>query len=77
MRKTISFVVVLAMLCAMMIVPAFADSYTIPYVTDGLEALYEGTRNTRAGHDPNFEGWEDLSGNDRDIDDASSISSKT
>ena len=54
MKKTIAFVVVLAMICAMVAIPAFADDYTIPYVTDGLEALYEGTRNKRAGHDPSF-----------------------
>lgn len=69
MKKTIAFVVVLAMICAMVAIPAFADDYTIPYVTDGLEALYEGTRNKRAGHDTSFGGWEDLSGKGNDIED--------
>lgn len=70
MKKLVSLFVVLAMLCTMLAaIPAFADEYTIPYVTDGLEALYEGTRNQRAGHNPESDAWEDLSGHDLDIED--------
>ena len=70
MKKLVSLFVVLAMLCTMLAaIPAFADEYTIPYVTDGLEALYEGTRNQRAGHNPESDAWEDLSGHGLDIED--------
>ncbi|MBR5005538.1 MAG: LamG domain-containing protein [Clostridia bacterium] len=70
MKKLVSLFVVLAMLCTMLAaIPAFADEYTIPYVTEGLEALYEGTRNLRAGHDPESDAWEDLSGHGLDIED--------
>ena len=70
MKKLVSLLVVLAMLCTMLAaIPAFADEYTIPYVTDGLEALYEGTRNQRAGHNPESDAWEDLSGHNLDIED--------
>ena len=70
MKKLVSLFVVLAMLCTMLAaIPAFADEYTIPYVTDGLEALYEGTRNLRAGHNPESDAWEDLSGHNLDIED--------
>ena len=70
MKKLVSLFVVLAMLCTMLAaIPAFADEYTSPYVTDGLEALYEGTRNQRAGHNPESDAWEDLSGHDLDIED--------
>ncbi len=70
MKKLVTLFVVLAMLCTMLAaIPAFADEYTIPYVTDGLEALYEGTRNQRAGHNPESDAWEDLSGHGLDIED--------
>ena len=42
--------------------------YTIPYVTDGLVALFEGYYNTKMGQDLSTELWEDLSGNGLDID---------
>lgn len=48
--------------------PAPAPEYVIPYVTDGLVALFEGYYNTRRGQDMNTEIWEDLSGNKYDID---------
>ena len=48
--------------------PAPAPEYEIPYVTEGLVALFEGYYNTRRGQDMNTEVWEDLSGNKYDID---------
>ena len=40
----------------------------IPYVTEGLAALFEGYFNTKRGQDMDTEVWEDLSGNGSDID---------
>ncbi len=45
-----------------------APEFTIPYVTDGLVALFEGNYNTTRGQKMNTEVWEDLSGNKNDID---------
>ncbi|MBR0157882.1 MAG: hypothetical protein IJM24_02245 [Clostridia bacterium] len=45
-----------------------APQYTIPYVTDGLVALFEGYYNTRKGQNKSTEIWDDLSGNGIDID---------
>ena len=41
---------------------------SIPYVTDGLAALYEGYFNTKRGQNFETDLWEDLSGNGLDID---------
>lgn len=45
-----------------------APEFTIPYVTDGLVALFEGHYNTARGQKMDTEVWEDLSGNKNDID---------
>ena len=45
-----------------------APEFTIPYVTDGLVALFEGNYNTLRGQKLDTEVWEDLSGNKNDID---------
>lgn len=44
------------------------DQTTPDYVSDGLIAMYDGIKNTRNGHNDKSLYWEDLSGNDIDLE---------
>ena len=43
------------------------DLSDLGYVKDGLQFYYDGINNTRNGHNENTSVWEDLSGNEKDV----------